>query len=330
MPRTFLFTLLGVNAALAVAGTAYAAHENIPPAVAAPIVAAFLLQISFYLVPGCPEVRRRLEESLAPAQLAAFAVAASVAPYLVYSVPTGVFRFPALLELAAVCLILGFIFVAVPTKAAGFAWQDAAALGTVGVVMMGRLWRGVYRSPMAGLRLEVMGQILLIGLGAVAYVSLRRLPRTGYRLWPSRAELKTGVAQFVLFVPIGLVAGWGLGVVRFHLPEAGAPMFLLRIAGTFLGMYAVVALFEELFFRGVLQNLLAQSLGRPLAAQAIASVVYGLCHLPFRGFPNWRLAVVTTILGWFCGQAYRQRESIVASSITHALAATAARVLLSA
>jgi hypothetical protein len=43
-------------------------------------------------------------------------------------------------------------------------------------------------------------------------------------------------------------------------------------------------------------------------------------------FPNWRFSLVAAVLGVFCGLAWRERRSIQASMVTHALAATAFRV----
>jgi membrane protease YdiL (CAAX protease family) len=81
-----------------------------------------------------------------------------------------------------------------------------------------------------------------------------------------------------------------------------------------------------MYFRGVLQNLLAARLGRPQLALLITSALFGLSHLG-RGFPNWEYAAVTAVLGWFCGRAYAQRQSVVASGVTHALAVLARRFL---
>ncbi len=316
-----------MNAPLAVAGAVYAARQNIAAPLAVPIVAAFLLQVSFYLVPGFPEVRRRLEHHFSPARLALLAVAAAVAPYLVYSLPTGVFHFRALLELAAVCSLVTFVFVLCPVSNPGLAWQDAVAGGTVALVTLARGWRRIYLSPIQGVHLEVMGQIMILGLGAIAFLSLRRLEDTGFQWRTSRAEWKTGMRQFVLFLPVGLAAAYLTGVARFHPVKADPWMYPVLVAGTFLGFYFKTALFEEFFFRGLLQNLTAASLGRPLAAQVITSIVFGLCHLSFRGFPNWRFALVATLIGWFCGQAYRERRSVVASTIAHTLIITSWRLL---
>jgi hypothetical protein len=54
----------------------------------------------------------------------------------------------------------------------------------------------------------------------------------------------------------------------------------------------------------------------------ITSLLFGAVHLGFRGFPNWRWAMVVSVLGWFCGRARNQAGSIRASMVTHALVAT--------
>ena len=58
------------------------------------------------------------------------------------------------------------------------------------------------------------------------------------------------------------------------------------------------------------------------AGLALASVAFGLVHLPYRGFPNWRFVAMTTLLGLICGLVYRRTQGIRAPMVTHALAAT--------
>jgi len=72
--------------------------------------------------------------------------------------------------------------------------------------------------------------------------------------------------------------------------------------------------------RGVVQNLLAASLGRPLIAQGVAAVLFGAVHLGRGDFPNWGYAATAAVLGWFCGRAYLKSGSITPAMITHALA----------
>jgi membrane protease YdiL (CAAX protease family) len=173
-----------------------------------------------------------------------------------------------------------------------------------------------------------MGQIMIIALGATAFLCLRKMEGTVYRFATSAGDWKTGITQFVFFVMIGGPVVILTGFAHFGLLRVQPWAYPIAAVGIFIGMYAVVALFEELFFRGILQNLATASMGSAVAAQVLASLLFGIVHLPFRGFPNWKAVAVNVILGWFCGQAYRERRSVAASGITHALATTAWRVFL--
>ena len=102
----------------------------------------------------------------------------------------------------------------------------------------------------------------------------------------------------------GLGLGWTLGYL-------GAPEFRpLAGIGMFFGSLWFVALSEEFFFRGLLQRWI----GLPAA-----SALFGLAHLGFREFPNWRHVAITVVLGVFCGLAYRRAGSIRAAMVTHSL-----------
>src|SRR5713226_1336673 len=116
MPRAFLYTLASVNAALALAGAILAARRSIPAPLAIPIVLAFLLQVSFYLLPGFPEARRWLENRFPPRRIALLSFFAGIVPYLVYSIPTGVFQPSAFWKLVLLCAVLSFVFLLRPVK----------------------------------------------------------------------------------------------------------------------------------------------------------------------------------------------------------------------
>jgi membrane protease YdiL (CAAX protease family) len=93
------------------------------------------------------------------------------------------------------------------------------------------------------------------------------------------------------------------------------------MAATFVGMFWVVALSEEFFLRGVLQQWIEDWTASRAGALLLASAVFGLLHLWLGGFPNWKWALVAGVLGWFCGRARNQAGSIRASMVTHALVA---------
>jgi membrane protease YdiL (CAAX protease family) len=91
----------------------------------------------------------------------------------------------------------------------------------------------------------------------------------------------------------------------------------------------VLALGEEFLARGLLQQWISDWTGRPGVGLALASIAFGSSHLWFRDFPNWRWAILTTALGWFCGKAYNEAGGIRAAMVTHALVVTLWQAVLS-
>ena len=59
------------------------------------------------------------------------------------------------------------------------------------------------------------------------------------------------------------------------------------------------------------------------ASLLLSSLVFGLIHLWYGGFPNFRWVALTAVLGWFCGRARLMAGSIRAGMVTHALVVTA-------
>ncbi|HSW50790.1 MAG TPA: CPBP family intramembrane glutamic endopeptidase, partial [Bryobacteraceae bacterium] len=71
---------------------------------------------------------------------------------------------------------------------------------------------------------------------------------------------------------------------------------------------------------------LSRALGNQVAGLILTSIAFGLVHLPFRSFPNWRFALIAAVAGLFYGRAYSQAGGIRAAMITHALVNTTTRV----
>lgn len=156
---------------------------------------------------------------------------------------------------------------------------------------------------------EFLGKAMWYRTGMIAVLYVAREPGIGFGFWPSKKEWRIGAREFLLFLPVGLAIGFALGSLKWPVnPNWGKQA--LAGAGMFFGSLWFVALCEEFFFRGLLQRWL----GLPLAA-----VLFGLAHLPFRGFPNWKHAILTVALGVFCGRAFRDAGSIRAPMVTHSL-----------
>ncbi|HXG34610.1 MAG TPA: type II CAAX endopeptidase family protein [Bryobacteraceae bacterium] len=321
--RRFQWTLAIVWTFLCAAGWIYAHQQHIPLRVAVPVIAAFLWEASFYLVPGFETVRRRLEARWRPPALAAGFAASAVIPYCAYSLPCGVFRFDSFMLLAALALSAAFWYVVLPRTGAA----DAGFLVFAAAVMLARIFPAVYASPVAGLEIAILGQLMWIRLGVVVMLLIRRAEGTGFGFLPTGRDWRIGVWHALLFLPIGLPLTMGLGLIRFRPAEMAPAEAALAAAGTFLGMLWVVALSEEFFFRGLLQQWLGAWLASQRAGLVGASVLFGLAHLPFREFPNWRFALVAAVAGVFYGRAFQQAGSVRASMVSHAVVNTVARML---
>ena len=88
----------------------------------------------------------------------------------------------------------------------------------------------------------------------------------------------------------------------------------------------VLALGEEFFFRGLLQQWMTAWLRSEWAGLLVASLVFGAAHLWYRQFPNWRISAIAALLGLCCGLAFRNARSIRAPMVTHALVVTTWRI----
>ena len=271
------------------------------------------------MIAGIPSARRRLE-GLSAIQLSGFLLASVLFPYLAYALGTGLFSFGALALLAALALGLTLWYVVLPASPAA----DLGFLALVAAVLLRKFFQPIYPEPVPGLESQSLGHLALIHLSALVVLVERRASGTGYGFLPSRRDWLIGLGHYIGFLLIGFPVALWMGAIH------PAPvMAVWKIAGTFFGILWVVALSEEFFFRGLLQQWIEQWTGSGQTALLLTAILFGLMHLPFRGFPNWRFAFVAAIAGWFYGRAFRQAQSIRASMVTHALVVTTWRAFFS-
>jgi membrane protease YdiL (CAAX protease family) len=165
-----------------------------------------------------------------------------------------------------------------------------------------------------------------IRVGVLALLVLRQWEAGAFGLWPRASEWRTGLFWFiVLAVPLVALA-LALHDVHFQ-PLHGTWWQVAGIAmGTFFGILWVVALGEELFFRGVIQRAFLNISASPFIAILVSAVLFGTAHLWFHEFPNWRRACIAALLGVACGIAYWRTGSVRAPMVTHAMVVTTWRV----
>ncbi|MEO7650846.1 MAG: CPBP family glutamic-type intramembrane protease [Bryobacteraceae bacterium] len=308
---SYLAALVTGWIALSAAGVYYARLKGISLSLAGPVIVAFLLEYAFYLVPGFPALLDRLSRGLRPARLAFLLTASAMLPYLVYSLATGQFQAIAAARLLALVACISYWYV---VREPGVT-ADLAMLALIASVIIFKFFRSIYVFPIPRLGVDVLGQVMLIRLSAIVFLVFRDMDDTGFGFIPTAREWKIGLRYFLYFLPLGLSAAYAMGALRF------APSWteVWRAPLVFAGFLWVRALSEEFLARGLLQRWLTDWTGRPTLALAIASVIFGLSHLGFRQYPNWKWVVVSSLLGWFCGKAYQEAGGIRASMVTHTL-----------
>jgi membrane protease YdiL (CAAX protease family) len=322
--RGYLLTLLALWTALALAAVFYAQLKDIPLRIAAAALPAFLLEAAFYVSAGLEDVRRRFERLGSPAVLAAWMTVSAVIPYCLYALSTGTFRGISLLELAGVAALASFWFLIAGKSIAA----DLGFLALMAAVYVARLFPHIFIDVAPKFPANVLGTAMWIRTGLLAMLSIRKMDGIGFGFWPSRREWTIGFVHFLLFLPVGFILGTAL---KFFHPKTVTPVWKATalVLLTFFGTLWVLAALEEVFFRGLLQQMLCRRLGSDAGGLVVTSIIFGSAHLWFHQFPNWTLAVIATVLGLFCGSAYLRSGSVRASMVTHALTVTIWKVFLS-
>jgi len=323
--RQWLHFLL-ILAALAMFFGGYAVVElrryPLPPTTAAGIYVAMLLLLALYLAPGFPAPREFFSRRIRGLRGLSMLFAAFVLPYAIYSAATGDFHSGAFIRLTALAAVSFGTFTFFPVRRPDrLNWQDALVLLSLFVpVVFGRIG-GIWNVPV---NLDFMTRVYLVATGAWSFVVIRGIKGAGYEFRLSWVLLYDALISLVCFTAIGLPVGFALRFLGWHPRWRGITAF----AADYVTIFLFIAVAEELFFRGLLQNLLEPSLGSRYWAQALASALFGLTHIRHAPAPNWRYVILATIAGWFYGWAYRKHRNLMASATTHAFVDTIWRTWL--
>jgi membrane protease YdiL (CAAX protease family) len=199
----------------------------------------------------------------------------------------------------------------------------------LGAVFLTKVFGSLYVQPDPRLPLEILGKAMWIRTGAFALLSVRRIQGVGFGFWPSLREWKIGALFFLLMLPVVAALAWWIGYGKFHPPTTSWLRTPVIVVFYFFGGLWVLALGEEFFFRGLLQQWMTKWLHNDWAGLIVTAVLFGAVHLPYSFFPNWRFALLAAVAGVFYGLAFRQASSIRASMVTHALTFTTLRVFFS-
>lgn len=246
-----------------------------------------------------------------PAWLRFTAPALLCVPYVLVAGSAGIFRWQwcALYALLPVAVALLLARAARADLLQRGNWRDFLVLAVLGLAVDLRWFQAAWPAP-----LTVFNKMLLLDAGIYGFLAIRRLDSVGFDLRLQRLDFRIGLREAAWFAPLALVLGLSLGFLHVHRVWPG----MAPIVGTWLFTFCFIAVPEELFFRGWLQNLLERRLGR-WPALLVAAVLFGLAHFNKRtAFFNWRYVLLAAVAGIFYGRAWRVRRRVGASAVTHA------------
>jgi hypothetical protein len=277
---------------------------------AANLIAALLTLLPFMATAFFPQaVAGRVRALPVWAQLAL--PAAFSLPYALVAWGAGIFRWGWFALYAALPAAVAILLWQAAQADAGQKgnWRDFLVLAALGLAVDLRWFEGPWPVHMA-----IFNKVLLLDAGIYGFILLRQLDGVGFDLRLRLPDAATGLREAAWYTPIALALGLGLGFLHLHRSWPG----VASIAFAWIFTFFFIAVPEELFFRGWLQNLLERRIGRR-PALLLTAALFGLAHFNKRAIHfNWRYVLLAALAGIFYGRAWRQDRRVAASAITHA------------
>ena len=228
-------------------------------------------------------------------------------PYLALALPAHALQGPTAIVMFLFPVVLA-AFLELPGLPPKKVWRDAVVLAVLAATYMLGLLAGAW--PYG--QLAALPKLYVADVALYLYLVVRRLEGVGYSFVPRLDALLIGLREWAFFLPIGIGLGLGIGFIQFHPRLLSGWSVVIAVLATVL----FVAIPEELFFRGILQNLLETRVGRQIAL-VVTSILFGLAHFNKGARLNWRYVLLAAIAGVFYGRAWRQRRQLLASVIAH-------------
>jgi uncharacterized protein len=191
-------------------------------------------------------------------------------------------------------------------------WRDFLVLGVLGLAVDLRWFERAWPA-----HFSVFNKMLLLDAGIYGFLVLRKLDGVGFDLRLRMRDWRVGLRELAIYTPIAVALGLALGFLHLHGILPAWPL-LIRLPAAALFTFFFIAVPEELFFRGWMQNLLERRMGR-YGALLMTSILFGLSHWNKRALHfNWRYVLLAAVAGVFYGRAWRQERRVGAAAITHA------------
>jgi len=227
-----------------------------------------------------------------------------ILPYLVFSIPRHEFRPDLCGE-----LLIAILGLTILLEYGHGLWADYLALIAIVLIIEKHIFASAW--PIPGL--SGLEKLLFVDVVLYEYLVVRTHIDVGFDLRARASDLLIGLREFLFYAPVALALGFALGFLHLH-RIAGSAAWL---GASWLFTLFFVALPEEIFFRGILLNLLEKKIGTR-AALFVSAALFGLAHFNKRAVFNWRYVILAAIAGVFYGRSYLANRRVLSAGITHA------------
>ena len=167
--------------------------------------------------------------------------------------------------------------------------------------------------PISGGGFDSISHLMIILSGVYAFAVVRGLKEVGFVLELSWKSFRTALLAWIAFYLLVFVFGTSVDFIQIVGHNESIDVLLKSILFTLIGTFLHTALFEELFFRGILQNMLARRIGQGKSWLIFWSIGFFILLVgafvvgyTLEGKMKWFPALVTVIL---FGSAYLIEKS---------------------
>ncbi len=158
-------------------------------------------------------------------------------------------------------------------------------------------------------------KLIIADLMMFLFLFVAGIKDIGYTWNLNLKDIKVALIGFIVAVLVALPISLYTDFISFH----PVKLSIERVIISLMVIFFFVAVPEEFFFRGILQNLLEKRFKErtkyaPVIAILITSLIFGISH--FYKY-DWRYIFLATLGGIVNGTVYYRTRKITASAITH-------------
>lgn len=190
-----------------------------------------------------------------------------------------------------------------PKKSAKIGWFDFTVFALI--LLPGALLKIDQNSeiPFSGGGFDSLFHNMIVLSGVYAFAIVRGIPEVGFFPELKWKSLITAIWVWLAFYASVFAIGYSVDFIQFSGYDKTIDVLIKSILFTMIGTFLHTALFEELFFRGILQNMLARRIGQAKSWKIFWTIgfVFLFCCAILVGYTlegkmKWFPALVTVLI----------------------------------